>query len=241
MADYYTLLQVVITLGIAIVAFGNGANDVSKTVATLVGSKRCSARTGILVGAVFNSIGCILAIFIAGKVLHLFASSIVNPIPTDPSFSIAIVYAVISWIILSTLIGMPVSTTHSIIGALVITALFLSPSAIKWTSIYRSALIPLIISPIISFLISFAISKKMTFSVKNPSDDHRCLAKIHWLSAIASSSTRGINDAPKIAGSLEVLTTFNVFSSQWLLVTIALAMGLGGIYAGYRVTRYTGI
>lgn len=146
----YLILVVVL---LAALSAGNGANDVSKGVATLVGSGVTRYRTAILWGAATTLAGSLLSGFLATRMLHLFTGGIVSAEPT-PLVTLAVICGAGGWIALATIMRLPVSTTHAIIGSLIGAGVFFAPAAIAWNSLVPRFATPLLLSVGISYGLS---------------------------------------------------------------------------------------
>src|SRR5690606_29990875 len=100
-------------------AWGIGANDVANAMATSVGSKVLTIRKALLVAAVFEFLGAVLA---GGEVTSTIRNGIVQPgvFRDAPSLLIygmlASLLAAGTWLLIASRKGWPVSTTHSIVG-----------------------------------------------------------------------------------------------------------------------------
>ena len=153
----YILLMLVVSM-----AFYNGANDVSKGVATLCGSGLCGYRTALSWGAVWTVAGGVAAFFLASGLFKVFSNGIVSSdLNLTVNFSVAVAIGVSAWVLLATKAGMPVSTTHSIVGSICGPVLLFSGSSkILWGSLGYKILIPLLLSPIAALLITVIIYKR---------------------------------------------------------------------------------
>jgi PiT family inorganic phosphate transporter len=137
-------------------AFANGANDVSKGVATLVGSGVADHRKAIAWGTAFTAVGGLLAIFFAGAMLSAFGGGVVAP-GVKPSFvaALATLAGATAWVAIATRTGLPVSTTHALVGALTgVAAIAYGPGAIRWSALGGKVILPLLASPLASFLVT---------------------------------------------------------------------------------------
>lgn len=150
----YILLMLVVSM-----AFYNGANDVSKGVATLCGSGLCGYRGALIWGSVWTVAGGVAAFFLASGLFKVFSNGIISSdLNLTVNFSMAVAIGVSAWVLLATKGGMPVSTTHSIVGSICGAALFSSgPSKILWASLGYKILIPLLLSPVAAILITVVI------------------------------------------------------------------------------------
>jgi PiT family inorganic phosphate transporter len=152
-------MEILLLLLVLSVAFFNGANDVSKGIATLHGSGLCSTRSALRWGTLWTVAGGLTALLIATGLLKVFSNGILSDdLPLTTHFSIAVAAGISGWVLLATRIGMPVSTTHSIVGALCGPVLLaLDPSKILWGSLGHKVLLPLLLSPVIALLLTFFI------------------------------------------------------------------------------------
>ncbi|MDE2293241.1 MAG: inorganic phosphate transporter, partial [Elusimicrobia bacterium] len=93
------------------VAFTNGANDVSKGIATLVGSGLASPRRAALWGAAWTAAGAFLAALGSAALLKVFSGQGILNVPmADPRFLLAVGLGAVGFLLLATRLGMPVST-----------------------------------------------------------------------------------------------------------------------------------
>jgi len=235
-------------------AYWNGANDVSKTIATIVGGKVSNYRRAVILGATFNAIGTFLALFFAQALYKIFTSGLLKETQVSELFTISVIIGAVVWIIIATRLSMPVSTTHSIIGAILFLGIFVySFSGVLWGSVLLKIALPLILSPFISFFLAYGIFwlySKNILGLKNfKLVKNNKLINInngHWLSCAASSFARGMNDGPKFVALAFTFLLASQFSSKVLVpnalifLTVALAMGLGGYFGGYKVTKTLG-
>ena len=121
-------------------AWGIGANDVANAMATSVGSKALTIRQAILVAAVFEFLGAVLA---GGEVTSTIRRGIVDTslMADDPRLLVlgmlAALLAAGTWLMVASRKGWPVSTTHSIVGAIVgFTVAGIGVGAVQWGNLY---------------------------------------------------------------------------------------------------------
>jgi PiT family inorganic phosphate transporter len=101
-------------------AYANGTNDVSKAIATLVGSGVTNYRVAILWGTRWTMIGAGTAAFVAGAMVKTFSQGLVQTgtiIP--PTVTMAVLAGTMTWVLLASRTGLPVSTTQALTGAIV--------------------------------------------------------------------------------------------------------------------------
>lgn len=249
----------------ALLAAANGANDVPKGVATLAGAGVTRYRTAIVWGTLATFVGSVASITIADRLTELFSSGIVDLAPT-PAFTVAVLAGVAVWVAVATVLRLPVSTTHAIVGALIGTGLVASPTAIRWGSVITKVAAPLLVSvagafmlaalvnamgrhrlecvcvkPVPAFAFLGAVPVRVSGGTITECRIHRrgpnALRGVHWVSSGAASFARGLNDTPKIVA----IAAFALVPSGWTATSLALvvgtAMALGALLVGNRVAR----
>lgn len=151
-------LLLVITV-VAGLAWANGANDVSKGVATLVGGGVTSYRRAILWGALWTGVGSALAAVAAGAMLATFGHGLLSE-GAAPSFAsaLAVLVGAAGWVLLATRTGLPVSTTHALVGALVGVALLAhGPGGVAWGALGGKVALPLLLAPAVALVLTGVI------------------------------------------------------------------------------------
>ena len=154
------MLSAAILVGLAgLLAYANGSNDVSKAIATLVGSGVTSFRAAVVWGTVWTVAGGLLAAFATQGLVKAFSGDgfLARPIP-GPGFLSAVAVGSIAWVLLATRTGMPVSTTHAIAGALAGAGIAAQGvSALHFGFLASRIALPLLLSPIASMTLVFAV------------------------------------------------------------------------------------
>lgn len=137
-------------------AYANGANDVSKAIATLVGSGVTDYRTAILWGTAWTMAGAGLSAFVASAMLKTFSAGLLQPgIVTPPVLALAILIGAMGWVLVASRTGLPVSTTHALTGALVGAALIsIGSQGLAWPAIVGKIGMPLLLSPFLALALS---------------------------------------------------------------------------------------
>jgi PiT family inorganic phosphate transporter len=140
-------------------AFANGANDVSKGIATLAGSRRATYRQALAWGTLWTAAGAFAAVLISAKLVNVFTSSLVaNEVLTLWFFPLAVASGASIWVLLASVIGLPVSTTHALTGAIVGVALGTGgAAAIRWELLLWSIAAPLALSPLVSGILGYGL------------------------------------------------------------------------------------
>ena len=157
--DAFMTVAVLIVVGAAILAFANGANDVSKGVATLAGSGRASYRSAIAWGTLWTFAGGLASLVISVGLIKTFTSAIVGPEAlSESSFPLSVAIGAAAWVALASLTGLPVSTTHAMTGAIVGVALMAGgTSSVQWRMLFSGIAAPLALSPVVSAAIGYGM------------------------------------------------------------------------------------
>ena len=155
-------------------AWGIGANDVANAMATSVGSKALTIKQAILVAAVFEFAGAFLA---GGQVTSTIRQGIIDSshVSDNPELLVygmlAALLAAAVWLLIASHKGWPVSTTHSIVGAIVGFAVVgIGVESVYWSKV-GSIAVSWIISPMMAGVLSFFIFmsvQKLILGTKDP-------------------------------------------------------------------------
>lgn len=155
-------------------AYGVGANDVANAMGTSVGSKALTIKQAIIIAAIFEFAGAYLA---GGSVTSTIRSGIIDAgyfvdVPEFMVFGmIAALLAAGTWLLVASYFGWPVSTTHSIVGAIIGFALVaVGSDAVQWnkvTGIVGSWVVTPILAGILAYLI-FMSAQRLIFDTENP-------------------------------------------------------------------------
>lgn len=166
----FLLLSLACVFGL-FMAWGIGANDVANAMGTSVGAGALTLKQAILVAAVFEFLGAYLA---GGEVTSTIRKGIVDPnlLVATPELLVygmlAALLAAATWLAIASVKGWPVSTTHSIVGAIVgFAAVGISVDAVAWSKVGAIAA-SWVVSPLLSGTIAFLLF----ISVKHLILDH---------------------------------------------------------------------
>jgi PiT family inorganic phosphate transporter len=173
-ASHGTLLLTLACLFGFFMAWGVGANDVANAMGTSVGSRALTIKQAILIAIVFEFLGAYLA---GGEVTSTIRKGIIDPavMADNPEL---LVYGMLSallaagtWLLIASAMGWPVSTTHSIVGAIVgFAAVGISPAIVSWDKV-GSIVASWVVSPVLAGTISFALFtsvRKLILDTDNP-------------------------------------------------------------------------
>jgi len=150
------VIESVLFLIVFLLAFSNGANDVSKGIATLVGSGAASIQRATVWGVVTTALGSVAAIVFGGLLLKVFSKGLLADGFDPAQIALAVAAGAALWVLIASRLGLPVSTTHAIVGAIIGAGLAsFGGDGVSWSGLQKKALLPLLISPFVSFGISY--------------------------------------------------------------------------------------
>ena len=154
-----TFIAIAVIFGL-LMAWGIGANDVANALGTSVGSGAITVRTAIIIAAVFEFLGAALA---GGHVTKTIRNGIIDPGPIADSPELlvfgmlAALLAAAIWLTIASTRGWPVSTTHSIVGAIVGFGIVgIGSDAVNWGQIGQ-IVASWVVSPLMGGLLAFLL------------------------------------------------------------------------------------
>lgn len=184
-AAYGTTFLILAVIFGLYMTWGIGANDLANAMGTSVGAGAVSVRQAIVIAMIFEFLGAILA---GGHVTKTIRKGIIDPsnIVNSPEILVygmlAALLAAAVWLMIASTKGWPVSTTHSIIGALIGFAIVgIGPEAVKWGKV-GSVVMSWVISPVVGGTISFLLvmsTRKLIFDTDNPLKNAKKYAPVY--------------------------------------------------------------
>ena len=157
-------------------AWGIGANDVANAMGTSVGSRALTIKQAILIAMVFEFLGAYLA---GGEVTSTIRKGIIDPgvMEGNPELMVygmmSALLAAGTWLLIASIKGWPVSTTHSIVGAIVgFAAVGISVDAIHWGKV-GGIVASWVVSPVLAGSISFGLFMSVKILILDTDDPFR--------------------------------------------------------------------
>jgi PiT family inorganic phosphate transporter len=224
--------------------YTNGFHDAANAIATSVSTRALTPRMALLMAAVMNFVGAFL-----GQQVAKTVSDVISPPDTTEGLTVvaAGLVGAITWNLTTWYFGLPSSSSHALIGGLVGAALA-SASVVKWGAIESKVLIPMVVSPLVGFIIAFLFMLALLwiFGKRHPSRVNRGFRFAQTLSAAAMALGHGLQDAQKTMGVifLALLTAGYVDEGDplpfWVIFSAAAAISLGTYSGGWRIMRTLG-
>ena len=223
-----------IALPILGLAWVNGANDVSKGVSTLIGSGMVQPSRAIWWGTFWTLLGGLAAVAWGAKLASAFGGGFLAPdFAQSREFVVGALCGAFAWVLLATVFGLPVSTTHALLGGTMGAALMAAgPAGLRLGVLADKAFLPLALSPLMAIVVCWLLlwtarwvgrwvpawrpgcceqtdwQANPFICATEPGAKQKLAARLwtglHWLSGAATSFARGLNDVPKIAAFLIV-------------------------------------
>ena len=162
--QYGTILIILAGIFGFFMAWGVGANDVANAMGTSVGSKALTIKQAIIIAMIFEFAGAYLA---GGEVTSTIRKGIVDPgvFSAQPDYLVfgmlSALLAAGTWLLIASMMGWPVSTTHSIVGAIVgFAAVGVSMDAVNWSKV-STIVASWVVSPVMAGTIAFALFRSV--------------------------------------------------------------------------------
>jgi PiT family inorganic phosphate transporter len=246
--DLHALTFGLIAILVLSVAFDyvNGFHDTANAIATSVSTRALTPLAAIAISAAMNFLGA----FVGTAVAATIGQGIVQN-PEGPEGQVIIAAALIgaiAWNLLTWRLGIPSSSSHALIGGLMgATIAGVGLSAVIWPGFVNKVLIPLITSPLLGFLLAYALMVLIynLFRRANPGTLNGRFRRLQVVSASFMAFSHGSNDAQKTMGIMTlalvtagVIPTFEV--PTWVIVLAASAMAAGTAAGGWRIIRTMG-
>jgi inorganic phosphate transporter, PiT family len=142
-------------------AFSNGANDNFKGFATVWGSATLDYRRALIIATIAAIAGSIASVLLAHGLIKQFSGK--GLVPDDvvalPAFSLAVAAGAAATVMTATRVGLPISTTHALVGGLVGAGLAIGAGEVNIAKLGTAFFVPLLLSPVISATLGFLAYK----------------------------------------------------------------------------------
>jgi len=157
------LIAALLFLTTLFVAYANGANDNFKGVATLYGSGAAGYKSAIALATVTTFAGSIASVYLAAALVQAFSGNGLVPaaIAASPDFLLAVAGGAGATVLLATVMGMPVSTTHALTGALTGSGLMAAGSRFDFAHLGSGFFVPLLLGPLLAVLLTIPLYRAL--------------------------------------------------------------------------------
>ncbi|MGD0754561.1 MAG: inorganic phosphate transporter [Bacteroidales bacterium] len=235
-----------IVIGLVLVFdFINGFHDSANSIATVVSTRVLSPVSAVAFAAIFNFLAFLIFPL---RVATTIGKGVIDPDVISLTLITSAVTAAIIWNLITWWLGLPSSSSHTLVGGLVGAAIAGSGfGSVILPGVLKIVLF-IVIAPILGMLISFIISAIVIFIVKNqtPFQVDKYFRRLQLLSAAAFSLGHGGNDAQKSMGIIWVaLIATNQVSKTapidlWIVLSCHTAIAFGTFFGGWRIVKTMG-
>lgn len=235
------IVAVVLTIGFD---FINGFHDAANAIATVVSTRVMRPAHAVLYGAALNFIGALMGTEVAATI----GKGLVNAANITIQTVICTVTAAIVWNLITWYKGLPTSSSHALIGSLLGATFFSAGNdSIIWPKVMEKVVGPMVTSPILGVTLGFIIMLGLTWAVHKVAlgKINKIFSKLQILSAGFMALNHGHNDAQKSMGiiALALMLTYpsdDFHVPTWVVLSCAIAMGIGTMTGGWRIIRTLG-
>ncbi|MBY0356836.1 MAG: inorganic phosphate transporter [Candidatus Obscuribacterales bacterium] len=231
--------------------FVNGFHDTANAVATVIYTKALKPGVAIVMSGILNFLGCVLV----GTAVAMVITKIIPAEKVTLPIVVSVLLAAVLWNLITWWYGLPVSSSHCLIGALTGAGVAAGDfNGVNWHELTKVGM-ALLISPVIGFVggalitwlaLNFSGEKSNPGSSNQPHP--RIMRWLHVMSSASVSFSHGSNDGQKTMGiiTLVLATNFAQFGFKsdhvplWVMLSAAIAIAMGTVIGGWRVIRTVG-
>ncbi len=242
------ILAILLALGFD---FVNGFHDTANAVATVIYTKALKPGVAITMSGILNFLGAVMV----GTAVAMVITKIIPQDAVTLTIVVAVLLAAVAWNLVTWWFGIPVSSSHCLIGSLFGAGVAANGfNGVDWHELNK-VILALLISPLVGFgagaLLTW-IALHLSGEKKNPGsskEPHPQLMRwLHILSSASVSFSHGSNDGQKTMGIITLILAshFGAYGYTydhvpvWVMASAALAIALGTVIGGWRVIRTVG-
>ena len=239
-----SLLVVFIILVALTFDFLNGFHDAANSIATVVSTRVLSPQRAVLWAAFFNFV----AAFVLGTgVAKTIGKGMIDPAVVSQEVVLAGLLGAIFWNLFTWYYGLPVSSSHALIGGYAGAAVAKAGMGAILFSGWIKTLLFIVLAPLIGLVTAFFLMVLVTWIFRRwrPSRLDHLFRRLQLLSAGLYSLGHGGNDAQKTMGIITgllvaegYLATFHV--PLWVVLISHAAIALGTMFGGWRIVKTMG-
>jgi PiT family inorganic phosphate transporter len=248
MPETQTLL-LILTIAVALFFdFTNGFHDTANAIGTAIGTRALPPRLAIGLSAVLNLVGAV----VTTQLLHAEVANTVGSLVAPAGgvampMLVAVLFSAITWNLFTWRAGLPSSSSHALIGALIGMGLTVyGADAVQWGEIVP-VFIALITSPIVGLLLAYVVTVVLLNLLRRarPSQANSAFRRLQLFSSSFVAFSHGANDAQKTMAIITLALFSSGYLSEfavptWVALAAALAIGLGTWAGGWRIIRTMG-
>lgn len=251
-AGHVALLVLTVAVALSF-DFTNGFHDTANAIATTISTRALGPRLAVGTSALLNLVGAVVAIELLHTKVTNTIGGLVRPHGgVSLGMIIAALVAAIAWNLITWRAGLPSSSSHALIGALIGMGLAgYGVAAVRWETVVP-VVVGLLTSPVMGLILGylFLVLTLNVFRTSHPARSNRNFRHAQIVSGAFVSFSHGANDAQK---TMAIITLALIaegalapagesFPSPpiWVVLAAALAIGLGTYVGGWRIIRTLG-
>ncbi len=239
------LIFIVLIIAIALLFdFTNGIHDAANSIATIVSTRVLSPKQAVAWAAFFN----FAAFLIFGTaVAKTIGQGLIDIQTVTPTVVLAGLLGAIIWNLLTWYFGLPVSSSHGLIGGYAGAAIAKSGFGVLILSGWFKIVLFILLAPLIGLVLAlffFIVTNWLVYK-KSPAIINKFFSRLQIFSAALYSLGHGGNDAQKTMGiivsllfSAGLVNSFNI--PLWVVLSAHAAIGLGTLVGGWRIVKTMG-
>ena len=235
------VLVIVLAVGFAVI---NGFNDAANAIATVVGTRVLSPLRAVIMAAILNFAGAATGLAVAITI----GKGIIDPNVLSYQVMLAALIAVITWGLIATRLGLPVSISHSFVAGLVGAGIATAgtTSIIVWGS-FGMLLSAVAVAPALGFAGGLLVMISLMWILRHtaPLKVEGTFSRLQILSAAFMAYSHGKNDGQMPIGIMAMALMIHTGSEFhvpfWVIALSASAISLGTAFGGWRVIRTVGM
>lgn len=240
-----TILALIIITFALLFDFLNGMNDAANSIATIVSTRVLTPRLAVVWAAFFNFVA---AFSFGVGVAKTIGKGVVSPEVLSLWFVLAVLLGAIVWTYTCTMLGLPISVSHALVGGIIGAGLVKGGvKVLMMESIIKIAAF-IILSPLIGFLlgIAFSVTTTWTFHRWSPLRVDRLFRAGQLLSSALFSLGHGANDAQKTMGIIVMVLVASGWQKDfhvplWVILSCYFTIAMGTLIGGWRVVKTLGM
>ena len=239
------IVTVLIVIAVLVFDFINGFHDTATAVATSITTRALTPKTAIIICSIFNFIGA----FTGTAVAKTVGANIVSQEHIAQWVILGVLISAIVWNLITWYFGIPSSSSHALIGALVGGGIAYNGSidAVNWYNLFHSVVLWLFLSPCIGFVGGYILMKLLN-SILKPfklATVNKIFLKLQVVAGSIMAFNHGGNDAQKSMGMITMALVSGGFISSfevpsWVVISCASAMALGTSIGGKKIIKTMG-
>jgi len=233
--------------------YANGFNDGANSVATLIASRAMSPHKALLLAAAVEFVAPFFTLVVGANVAAtiktiVYASAYSNPAVkhTALAFIAAGMLAAIIWNTTTHALGLPASSSHSLIGGVMGAGIAaFGFMQINWYNIFIKVVLMIFLTPVIGFAIGFLNMKIINYLFRNAGQGANKFFNIAQIfNMMYLAFNHSFNDSQKSVGIILLLMSvefgFTGAAPTWALMLAGLALALGIAFGGFKIIKTVG-